>query len=115
MDRSTPLKLLSVTYAIDDIGQRVPTTTSKDVYCNLRSVSRQEWKDAGELGFKPAYQVTMFAYDYAGETIAELNGKRYGIYRTYLTTNDQIELYLEEKAGVQTPTTTTSTASVGSV
>lgn len=42
----------------------------------------------------------MFAYDYAGETLAELDGVRYGIYRTYLGKNETIELYLERKAGV---------------
>ena len=108
MDRSTPLTLIAVTYTVDSIGQKVPTETSRGVYCNLRSVSRQEWKDAGEMGFKPSFVATMFAYDYQGEELAELNSKRYGIYRTYLTTDDQIELYLEAKAGVFiTPTTTT--------
>lgn len=100
MDKSTTLKLIAVTYTTDTIGQKIPTESERTVYCALRSVTRQEWKDAGEMGFKPAYTATMFVYDYEGEAIAELNGKRYGIYRTYLTTNDQIELYLEEKAGV---------------
>ena len=42
----------------------------------------------------------MFAPDYNGETIAELNGVRYSVYRTYLGKNETIELYLERKAGV---------------
>lgn len=42
----------------------------------------------------------MFTYDYQGEEIAEINGDRYGIYRTYFATTDTIELYLEKKAGV---------------
>ena len=101
MDRSTPIDLIAVTYSTDDIGQKTENETTRTVYCNLRSVTRQEWKDAGERGFKPALQATMFGYDYEGELIAEVNGQRYGIYRTYFTTNDQIELYLEQKAGVQ--------------
>lgn len=100
MDRSTPINLIGVTYSTDSIGQKTETETSRTVYCNLRSVTRQEWKNAGEMGFKPSLTATMFTYDYEGELIAEVNSKRYGVYRTYLTTNDQIELYLEEKAGV---------------
>lgn len=42
----------------------------------------------------------MFVYDYNGERIAELDGVRYGIYRTYLAQNEFIELYLERKAGI---------------
>ncbi len=100
MDRSTPIDLIAVTYTTDNIGQKVENETSRTVFCALRSITREEWKNAGEMGLKPSFQATMFTYDYQGEQIAELNSKRYGIYRTYLTTNDLIELYLEEKAGI---------------
>lgn len=100
MDRSTPIQLISKSYTTDNIGQKVPNETSRTVYCNLRSVTRQEWKDAGEMGFKPSLEAIMFTYDYQGEEIAEINGDRYGIYRTYFATTDTIELYLEKKAGV---------------
>lgn len=100
MDRSNVVNLIAVTYAVDSIGQRVANETSRTVYCDIRNVSRSEWKDAGEMGFKPQYQITMFAPDYEGEEIAEINGTRYGVYRTYHGRNDTIELYLEEKAGI---------------
>ena len=39
--------------------------------------------------------------NYSGERIAELEGVRYGVYRTYTPPDsDLIEIYLEEKAGV---------------
>ena len=100
MDRSTPVKLISKSYSTDNIGQKVANETSRTVYCSLRSVSLSEWKDAGEMGFKPSLQLTMFAPDYQNEDIAEVNGERYGVYRTYIATNDTIELYLERKAGI---------------
>jgi hypothetical protein len=37
--------------------------------------------------------------DYNGEDTAEYDGKRYGIYRTYERDDEQVELYLEKKAG----------------
>ena len=100
MDRSNVIDLIAHTYQIDEIGQRIPIESSNRVYCNIRSVSRQEWKDAGEMGLKPSLVATMFKGDYNGEPEAEYDSKRYGIYRTYFTTNDMIELYLEIKAGV---------------
>ena len=42
----------------------------------------------------------MFAYDYEGESIVEIDGTRYGVYRTYLGKNETLELYLEQKTGV---------------
>ena len=100
MDRSNVLVLVSQTYQMDDIGQQVPVETTREVFCNIASISRAEWFDAGRSGLKPEYRATMFAYDYAGETYAELDGVRYSVYRTYLGSNETIELYLERKAGV---------------
>lgn len=100
MDRSNILTLVDVTYTTDALNQQVPQETTRDVFCNVSSVSAQEFFDAGQAGLNPEWRVTMFSPDYNGETIAELNGTRYGVYRTYLGKNETIELYLERKAGV---------------
>lgn len=100
LDKSRVLTLISVSYHPDEIGQQVPTEKRRDVFCNLSSVSASEWFEAGRAGMNAEHRATMFAYDYNGEEIAELDGVRYGIYRTYLGRNESIELYLERKAGV---------------
>ena len=100
MDRSNVLTLVDVTYTADAINQQIPQETTRDVFCDVSSVSAQEFFDAGQIGLKPEWRVTMFSPDYNGEQIAELNGIRYGVYRTYLGKNETIELYLERKAGV---------------
>lgn len=100
MDRSRVLTLIEEAYKPDTLGQLIPTETRRDVYCNLASVSASEWFDGGRVGLNPEYRATMFVYDYNGERIAELDGVRYGVYRTYLAQNEFIELYLERKAGV---------------
>ena len=100
MDRSRILTLIEEAYKPDALGQLIPTETRRDVYCNLSSVSASEWFDGGRAGLNPEYRATMFVYDYNGERIAELDGVRYGVYRTYLAQNEFIELYLERKAGV---------------
>ena len=100
MDRSSVMQLIAVTYAEDDIGQRVPAETARDVFCNIASVSANEWFEAGRAGMQAALKVTMFAPDYQGEQIAVVEGVRYGIYRTYHAKNETLELYLERRAGI---------------
>lgn len=100
MDKSRVLTLIGVTYAADSIGQLIPQETRRDVFCNLSSVSASEWFEAGRAGLNAKHRAIMFVHDYAGEELAELDGVRYGIYRTYLGRNETIELYLERKAGV---------------
>lgn len=100
MDKSRVLTLIGVFYAPDAIGQLVPEEIRREVFCNLSSVSASEWFEAGRAGLKAEYRATIFAPDYGGETIAELDGVRYGIYRTYVGRDEALELYLERKAGV---------------
>lgn len=100
MDRSRILTLISTTYTQDALMQQVPQETSTDVFCDVTSVSAEEILAAGQSGLKPEWRVIMFAYDYNGQQIVELDGVRYSVYRTYLGSNETIELYLERKAGV---------------
>lgn len=103
MDRSIAFYLVSDTYTKDAIGQQVATRTRRMVYGRINSVSRAEWSAAGEAGIKPEYQLTMFGHDYQGEKTVEMdvNGETqvFGVYRTYQTTSDDLELYLEWKVG----------------
>lgn len=99
MDRSRVLSLISASYTADEIGQRVAVETSRDVFCNVQSVSRAEFYAGGEAGLRPSYVATVFRYDYDGEQVAELDGVRYSIYRTYERQDEQIELYLEPRKG----------------
>lgn len=100
MDRADVMQLITVTYTDDDINQKIPAETARNVFCNVASVSANEWFEAGRAGMQAALKVTMFAPDYQGEQIAVVGGIRYGVYRTYLTKNETLELYLERKAGI---------------
>lgn len=100
MDRSEAIKLISISYTVDSLGQRIPTESSVTRYCQLSSVSQAEWFEAGRNGLKAEYRAVMDAEEYNGEEIAEVGGQRYGVYRTYRAKGDTIELYLERKAGV---------------
>ena len=100
MDRSTPITLISVSYAQDSLGQEVAVETEKSVFCDLQSVTRTEWAAAGEMGHNAEFVARMFAPDYEGELTCILDDEVYSIYRTYQDTRHEIiELYLEKKVG----------------
>ncbi len=100
MDRSSVIQLVAVTYADDAIGQRRQIETNSTVFCAIASVSASEWFEAGRAGMQAALKVTMYAPDYHDEQIAIVDGVRYSVYRTYRAKNEEIELYLERRAGV---------------
>ena len=74
----------------------------REIFGSVSSVNRAEWYEAGRTGMNPEIVFTTPSVNYCFESEAEFYGIRYGIYRTYLIRDtDEIELYLERKAGVQ--------------
>lgn len=98
MRQDDVLYLFTTTYAKNSYGVPVPTNTKQEVFCELLSITRQEFFNAGLNGFKPSYAFRMFAGDYEGQSIVEYRGQTYSVYRTYLD-GDYIELYVELKGG----------------
>lgn len=105
MNKSATIDLIASTYTTDAMGQRVPTDgTPKTVFATLSSISRAEWTSyaqAGRQGLVPAYVATVFMGDYNGESKCVYDSQTYGIYRTYERDDEQVELYLEKKAGLE--------------
>ena len=68
-----------------------PTETRTMCYCRINSVNRTEFYKARENGIQPVYIFTLSEYaDYHGEKIAEYNGKRYRVIRSYVgASNDR--------------------------
>lgn len=94
------IKLYANAYVKNSYGVDVPTETKKEVFCEVRSITSQEFFMAGRNGLNPAYLFIVFAADYEGEVIAEYEGKLYSIYRTFKPdSSDYIELYAERKGG----------------
>lgn len=102
MERLTDLNLIKITHEVDSIGQNVETgEATRTLVCTLFSISRQEWATAAQAGLNPECMAYLHdSADYEGETIAEIGGTRYGIYRTYLADDGGIELYLRRNVGV---------------
>ena len=85
------LFLLQTTYEKDKYGQDIPLNTEREVFCKVGSVSRSEFFNAGRNGLNPQFTFTVFKGEYQGQS--------YAIYRTYMTDDDYIELYVERKGG----------------
>ena len=96
------ISLISVEHDQDDIGQIVESETATEVVATLRTVSLNEWTEAGQLGLSAQYQAVIWAFEYHGEEIVDIDEKRYKVYRTY-DTGRHIELYLEEMVGHVSP------------
>lgn len=99
MDRSEVLTLVSVLHEQDETGVFHDTRIQRDIFCQVNSVSRDEFFEGGRSGLNPSYQFTVFFPDYYGEVECIYKGKPYSIYRTYLMRDDTIELYAERKGG----------------
>lgn len=91
--------LISETFTANVYGVYEKTEVRRKVFCDVSSVTQTEWFEGGRNGLNPEYRLTMFVGDYEGEQVCELNGVRYTIYRTYITKNDLIELYVEKRKG----------------
>ncbi len=101
MDRLTDVTLINLLYETDSIGQRIEAgEATRTLLCTLHSISRQEWSSAAQQGLQPECMVRLASSDdYEDELLAELNGVRYSIYRTYMTEDGGIELYLRKDIG----------------
>lgn len=72
----------------------------REVIGEMRSVGQKEELSASQKGMKAEKTVKIWKYDFEGELIAEIEGKRLSIYRTFIDGNF-IYLYCGEKAGTR--------------
>ena len=94
------IKLISETQTQDDYGIWQKTQSYSEVFCQVHSITRSEFYDAGRNGLNPDYYFTLFVGDYSGQRLVEYNGKVYAVYRTYIKPGtDYIELYVQREGG----------------
>lgn len=94
--------LITPIYRKDNLNQDIRVDEIEDmIYCTEESVSRSEFYEAGRSGYNPQTVISTQAVNYSGQPECQYNGVRFSIYRTYYKKeSDEIELYLEIKAGV---------------
>lgn len=99
MDKSDVITLITQSRTQNDYGVWETTETTSDIYAQVESVSQSEFFEGGRNGLNPAYKFIVYAFEYNGETIISYNNERFGVYRTYRTKTDMLELYVERKGG----------------
>lgn len=101
MDKSDVIKLVKETPIRDEYKVLTVEKTEREVFCQVHSISQKEFFKAGEQGLKPQFRFTIANYaDYQGEKIVVYHGVEHAVYRTYIRGTEEIELYAEEKVGL---------------
>ncbi|HDR7363142.1 TPA: phage head closure protein [Bacillus toyonensis] len=89
-----------VTTTKDELGQvEVSEDFTRQVFCEKKSVSQNEFFQAGQNGFKPKCVLIVYTLDYQEEQKVKYREKEHSIYRTYERDDEKIELYCEVKTG----------------
>lgn len=71
---------------LDESGKPKVDESSREVFCGIRSIGQKEFYEAHATDFHPEIKFILADYlDYENETLAEHNGQRYRILRTYRT------------------------------
>lgn len=95
MRRSSVLKLIAEDPGAHGVFEQ-HTETKRTVFCDVYSVSRDEYFRALNNNMRPSYVFRLADYaEYKGEKVCEFDGVRYAIVRTY-EDNGAIELTVEE-------------------
>lgn len=83
------ISLITETETVEEYGSTVKAETSRDVFCELKSIGQSEFYQAQTNGMKPEIKFVIADYlDYQNEEIIAFEGIRYKILRTYRTGNE---------------------------
>ena len=66
------------------------------VFCNKKPVGYKEYYRSQQVGTTVEFKVDVHSVDYAGEELAEFEGKRYTILKRYEIDDETIELTLSD-------------------
>lgn len=96
-DTNCIITLIKTAVEYDELGVAKIKETTRKAYARLNSIGQKEyWSSTGQHDFKPEMVADVFTFDYEGEELAEIDGKRYQIYRSYRQ-GDATALYLTKR------------------
>lgn len=91
------LKLIAETKAEDEDGYITITETSREIFCTFsEGITRSEFYEGLKAGISLSASAEIWADDFGDEALAEFEGKRYKIIRTFATGRDTLDLSLSE-------------------
>lgn len=93
--------LMTSITTFDDLRQETITTIPEMVYCAVISISQQEYSVTMQNGLKERLTIIIDHDEYDSQKLVEYNRTMYSVYRTFVRSDGDIELYCEIRAGVQ--------------
>ncbi|PZO95397.1 MAG: phage head-tail adapter protein [Streptococcus pyogenes] len=81
----------------DKLKQDINEEVKTKLLCLKRSITRSEFYQANQAGIRPSLIVDIHSFEYEDQELAEFDGKRYRIIKTYPVDLEIIELTLTEK------------------
>ncbi len=99
------IKLFSQVIRYGDRREAIITKENqKEVFAEIYSAGAAEFFQASAGGFKPEGKALVWRFEYNGQSILELEGQRFAIYRTYWAPGSKkIELHFGYEIGPNTP------------
>jgi SPP1 family predicted phage head-tail adaptor len=96
--QSLKIKLISIGYTEDEIGNQVPTETATDVWAEETGVRQSEFYNAAVAGLRPEKTFIIWANEYTGQVKVECNSVKYKVIRTYINPakSEMVELICEK-------------------
>ena len=95
MNIAEKISLVTKTYSVDSIGQRVETRSTKEIFALVESASQSEFFNGGQNGLRPEYKFTVLLNEYGGQETLMYKSVEYDIYRTYRRNDGRIELHTQ--------------------
>jgi SPP1 family predicted phage head-tail adaptor len=81
----------------DKLKQNITEEVKTKLLCRKRSITRSEFYQANQAGLRPSLVVDIHSFEYENQELAEFDGKRYRIIKTYPIDLEILELTLMEK------------------
>lgn len=83
----------------DKIGNKIPTYAKDALLARELPITRNEYYTAGQNNVELARAIIVHPFEYGGQKLVEIDNTTYSITRTYKRNNEEIELYLTQRAG----------------
>ena len=81
----------------DKLKQNITEEVKTVLLCRKKSITRSEFYQANQAGIRPSLVVDIHSFEYDNQELAEFEGKRYRILKTYPVDLETLELTMTEK------------------
>lgn len=81
----------------DKLKQNITEEVKTFLLCRKKSITRSEFYQANQAGIRPSLVVDIHSFEYDNQELAEFEGKRYHILKTYPVDLETLELTMTEK------------------